>query len=448
AAGRELVDRAVSDRTRAFAAYGLGMHAGRSDRVSTKRAAFEALAAVLHDESVVSRDVRIAALQAVSLLDIDRGSYRGAVLAQEVLAVLEAFFASDRGIGEQQVQAHCPTAIARLLDRDDPAAERHKERFAAILEGAGLDGRKARRRVQNAVTQSCALALGQLVRPDQDGDLSKDRDVHFSDVLRRTWTGHKDAQTSRFAVLALGQIGGAHNREYLLKALSRASRVLEQPWCALALGLCAEQRRQRTGEVDQFVGEELQRRFARAKNPEALGALAIALGLARCEDARPDLTRALSRHLGKEVAPVSICQALSMLEADASQEALQAALPECDRRPRLFEEATRALGRLGDAKVADALLRRLAGGEANYEMQLALATALGDVGGADQVEPLVAIVADGARSAVTRAGAARALGGIVDRGPLRWNTVLRENANYRASVATLTDGAGGVLDLR
>ncbi|MFN3243910.1 MAG: HEAT repeat domain-containing protein [Planctomycetota bacterium] len=448
AGGRALVGHAVSDRTRSFAAYGLGLLASRTDKNATKRAVFEALADVLLDETVVARDVRVAALQAIGLLDIDRKSYRGARLTQEVLATLETFFAADRGVGEQQVQAHCPTAIARMLDRDDPGAERHKERFAAILEGKGLDGRKTRRRVQHAVAQSCALALGQLVRPNEDGDASKDRDVRFSEVLRATWKSHKDAQTRSFAVLALGQIGGADNREFLLKAVDRASRNLEQPWCALALGLCAEQRQQRTGAVDTFAAETLMRCFDRAKNPEAVGAFAIALGLAGCDASRGKLAKALPRNVGKDVAPGAICQALSMLDANASQVELRKALDKCDRRPELYEEATRALGRLGDAEIAEALLQRLVRGEANYEMQLALATALSDVGGAAQVAPLVEVVRDASRSAVTRAGAARALGGIVDRKPIRWNTLLRENANYRAAVATLTDGNRGVLDLR
>lgn len=448
AAGRALVGREVSDRTRSFAAYGLGLLASRTDKSATKRAVFEALAGVLQDESIVARDVRIAALQAIGLLDIDRKSYRGARLAAEVLATLEAFFAKDRGVGEQQVQAHCPTAIARMLGRDDPGAERHKERFAAILEGKGFDGRKSRRKVQHAVAQSCALALGQLVRPDEDGDVAQNRDVRFSEVLRATWKTHKDAQTRNFAVLALGQIGGAENRAFLLKAVDRASRNIEQPWCALALGLCAEQRQRETGAVDTFVAETLMRCFERAKNPEAVGALAIALGLSGSDASRAKLAKALSRNVGKDVAPAAICQALSMLDAGASQVELRKALDKCDRRPELYEEATRALGRLGDDEIAEALLQRLVRGEANYGMQLALATALADVGGAAQVAPLVDIVADASRSAVTRAGAARALGGIVDRKPTRWNTLLRENANYRAAVATLTDGSGGVLDLR
>jgi hypothetical protein len=49
---------------------------------------------------------------------------------------------------------------------------------------------------------------------------------------------------------------------------------------------------------------------------------------------------------------------------------------------------------------------------------------------------------------VTRAGAARALGGIADTRSLRWSTPLRSNTNYRANVATLTDSYSGVLDLK
>jgi HEAT repeat protein len=446
-AGRALVGREVGERTRAFAAYGLGLHANRSKSNAAKRAVFEALSDVLRDRSVVGRDVRVAALQSIGLLNIDRRSYHGARLAHDVMATLDAFFTEDRGVGEQQVQAHCPTAIARLLDAGDSQAERYKERFAAILQGKRLDG-KRRGRVLDEVAQSCALALGQLVRADEDGDVDANRDVRFSEVLRQTWKKHKDTQTRNFAAVALGQIGGAKNREFLLRQLGRSSRSLEQPWCALALGLCAADRRGRTGEQDVFVGETLLKGFRRAKNPAAVGAFAVSLGLARFEPARPHLAGWLDRNIGKEQAAASVCQALSMFSADASRESLRSVLPACDRRPQLFEEAARALGRLGEDAMAETLLRRLSDHESNYEMRRSLAFALGDIGTREQVAPLVDLVGDRDRSAVTRAGAALALGGIVDRRPARWNTPLRANTNYRASVATLTDRFRGVLDLR
>ncbi|MEY2982807.1 MAG: hypothetical protein RL562_3034, partial [Planctomycetota bacterium] len=46
-----------------------------------------------------------------------------------------------------------------------------------------------------------------------------------------------------------------------------------------------------------------------------------------------------------------------------------------------------------------------------------------------------------------RAFAVVALGQIVERSPLPWNTPLAVGTNYRAAVETLIDGVRGILDL-
>jgi len=445
--GRRAAGGEVEDRTRSFAAYGLGLLAHRSDAVRTKRRAFEALRDVLLDDDVRSRDVHVATLQAIGLLDIDQSSYDGMKLASEVLTCLDEYFTDDRGAGEQNVQAHCPTAIARLLGRDHERADRYKQRFAAVLEGRSFDGKK-RRRYGHAVAQSCALALGQLVKPNESGDAKADPDVRYSELLLDTWHDHKDAQTRNFAMLALGQIGGAANRDALLREFRRASTNIEQPWCALALGLCSASRFERTGDVDAMVVETLEKQFLRGKNPQAVGALAIGLGLCHEAGAGEKVLERLNDAVGREQMAEAMCESLALLGTVGAREALYEVVRESDRRPQLLQKAATALGRLGDPLIGDMLVRRLSDHEANYAMQQAISAALIDVGGQQQIEPLLAVIDDQSRSAAVRASAAKALGGIVDMRVLPWNTPLRANANYRANVATLTDRSAGVLDLR
>tara|TARA_R110002072_G_scaffold25443_6_gene85087 strand:+ start:24521 stop:26236 length:1716 start_codon:yes stop_codon:yes gene_type:complete len=432
---------ASNDRTRSFAAYGIGLLAKNSSVTATKHSAFEVLSQVLADQGENSRDVRVAAVQAMSLLDIDHHKYAGAKLQRDVLACLDRYMRAEVGRGDREVQAHCPTAIARLVVDDRVQRERYQCRLASVLAGRSYDGSK-RRRSHHALAQSCALALGQMV---QSGS-------HGSDVCIKTlldaWHGHKDAQTRSFSMLALGQIGGKESRRALLREFRRASASIERPWCALALGLLAADHYRETGAVDALVVEELRREFARAKNPQAVGALAIGLGLAHADKSMPALKRRLRMNLAKGELAASICEALAMIGELRARETLHLVIEECDRRPQLLQKASIALGHLGDEKVAEALAKRLSDGESNYAMQVALATALAEVGDRRQVGPLLQVLVDTSRSAVTRAGAARALGGIADRRSLRWNTPLRSNTNYRANVATLTDRSSGVLDLK
>ena len=48
---------------------------------------------------------------------------------------------------------------------------------------------------------------------------------------------------------------------------------------------------------------------------------------------------------------------------------------------------------------------------------------------------------------LSRAFAAVALGGVADKEPLRWNSKIAVDMNYRAAVETLTNRQSGVLDI-
>ena len=442
-------ESAADNRTRSFAAYGLGLLAERDDNVTSKRRVFDAMREVLDDRELRSRDLRVAALQAISLLNINRRKYEGARLAAEVIACLDAFFQADLGKSEQHLQAHCPTAIARLLRNDHRRSERHKEWFAKILSGRAIDGKsRASRRVSNAITQSCALALGQLCRPNEDGDIKSNRDVRYSEVLLKVWRQHKDAQTRNFALVALGQIGGKKNRDALLREFDKASPSIEQPWCAIALGLCKKAGNADGGGRDALIDETLLAAFARAKNPETVSALAISMGLAATDASGHVMRQQLGKSLGQQRMAQAICQGLGLLGDKLAIEPLHEMVKTNKRQPQLIESAAVALGSLGDPTIGEVILRRFVAGEPSYGMQVALSRALADVGDRRHVQPLLAVLSDTNQSAITRAGAARALGGIADPRELRWNSPLRTNANYRANVATLTDRIAGVLDIR
>jgi HEAT repeat protein len=77
----------------------------------------------------------------------------------------------------------------------------------------------------------------------------------------------------------------------------------------------------------------------------------------------------------------------------------------------------------------------------------AIAIAIGEIGDARSIDPLVALLRDEDLTKLARAFVAAALGGVGDKDALRWNTPLSRDGNYAAAVDTLTNGATGVLDI-
>ena len=76
-----------------------------------------------------------------------------------------------------------------------------------------------------------------------------------------------------------------------------------------------------------------------------------------------------------------------------------------------------------------------------------VAMALGEVGDRRSIDPLIKTLQDRERTFLAKAFAAVALGGIGDKDPLPWNTLLASGMNYMATVDTLTNGSTGVLDI-
>jgi HEAT repeat protein len=259
------------------------------------------------------------------------------------------------------VQAHVPTAVARLLGREHPLAPRTAAVFADELAA------KSGRRGSHAVAQSCALALGRLAQPgDGDGGAGDAIGELLLDVAR----GHRDQQTRAFAMLALGQIGGARNRTALLELIERGGQA-QRSWSALALGVLAwnhgEAGRATTGRfvADRLVRDTLGDAAGEAKDPILAGAVAIAAGLAGATEAAAPLRQRLRTNHTSERLAADLASALGLLGEPAALEELRALVARDDTPPQAFEHAAVALGQLGDAQIAAALLQRLSRRDGN-----------------------------------------------------------------------------------
>jgi HEAT repeat protein len=448
AVGRQAVAQdSVDVRTRSFAIYGLGLLAHRHADTTLKRRAFTVMQRTLEDRTIGNRNLKVAAIQGIGILNVGSATPAAKELLADSLACLEAYFGKDLGAGEQLIQAHCPTAIAKLIGRDHEASARWKATFAAELQKTG----SARR--SNEVTQSCAMALGRLVRPIDEVDFATNPDAKYGQLLLDTYRDHRDAQTRWFAILGLGQIGGTWCRTTLLRAFDQGTQNQQKPWCALALGVMAfhraeEQRKaQQETAPDGLVTKTLADAFAVSKDPSLAGAIAISLGLTKAQDTADSLRARMLASMAQERLAGHLCIGLALMNATGAIEDIRLALAKPSRGGELLPQAAIALGKLGDKQVAEDLQKILTGENLNLATLAAAASAIGFIGDRRSIVTLKNMLFDTRLSHLARAFAAVALGGIADKEPLPWNSKIGAHSNYRASVETLTNAASGILDI-
>lgn len=440
AEGRAATGRSqVDERTRTFAAYGIGLLAHAAGDAAFKLAALEALLPALDLDPSVHRNLMVAAVSSLGMLDAPR-SLDGERMTQRAFDALLSFHGRDLGVAAQWVQAHAPSALASLAGTEGVRADRLRDRFAA---GLRSDGRKQGEVLQ----QSCAIALGQLLRPWED---EKSPDAAIAESLWDVARNHGNQQVRYFATMALGECGGSRARTVLLAHLPRA-RTLDLPWVGLALGVMAHRRAAASGGTASAVDEELARALVEAmkasRNPGATSGLAVALGLSGWRPAGKDLRELLDRALGNDEEAGYACVGLGMLQDSLVRPNLMTLLDKSARRPELLQQVAVALGKLGDKAAAERLQASLAGGTQTLARLAAIASALGAIGDRRSIEPLCTMLADKTLTPLTRAFAAVALGSVCDKQILPWNSPFAAQANYRAAVETLTDGGCGILDI-
>ncbi|MBL9079001.1 MAG: HEAT repeat domain-containing protein [Planctomycetes bacterium] len=443
--GREACGGSVHYRVRAFSLYGLGLMAFAHNKTEIKARAFEVMKQVLADDKASGRDLKVAAINGMAILNIGTSTDADKALLAEVLQVLETYYMKELGSGEQLIQAHCPTAIAKLIGRDHPKADYYKDLFAADLMEKGKV-----KRASIYIPQSCALAIGMLAKPFDDKDEKKCPDGKYSKLLLDVYHDHKDSQTRNFAVLGLGQIGGAENRQVLLKEFDKGGKNQEKPWCSMALGVyCFKKYEQQPdAELETEIGRTLADALEKNKDPSLRGALGIALGLARATEAADLMRSMMVSSVAQEEMAGYLCVGLALMNDIRSVEDIRNVVQQSTRRELLLQQAAIALGKLGDKRVAEDLQKLLADEGGNNLAKLsAIASALGFIGDQRSIQPLKEMLFDSKLTELARAFAAVALGGIADKESLPWNSKIGTNMNYRASVETLTNKSTGILDI-
>jgi len=285
--------------------------------------------------------------------------------------------------------------------------------------------------------RSAAIAAGVLGALAADGAEKERAADALCAYLRRA----SDLSGANFAIIALGQIGTpdavAACRERLLEGKGQ-----EVPFAALSLAFHHWRAARGGGAQDASALATLQilrKRCEEVKDQDTLSALFLARGILRDRSAREAMT-GLAADPGKEASLRGYCcVALGLLGAatDETREALLLALRE-KKSADLRRDAATGLGLLRDAGAVKVLLQEL-GRASSFAVQAQIVQAIGAIGDASAIDPLVEILDDTKGDVNVRALAAVGLGMIGDPEDLPRLARLSRDYNYRATVKDLDE---------
>jgi len=417
-----------ADRTRAFAAFALGLLGDQptADASSTTARLFAFLR-----ESHPNVDLDLGALRAIALqppasvTEEQRGLLRVLVLKGEV----------DGGRRNAVVRSHAALTLGE--------------------QGTGLDAGTLwsvltpRRGVEANLRRSAAIALGR--RGARLGGATR---AEALAALLRVPDEEKDDTTRHFALMALVEALGENEalEAGLGETLVGESLLLraalgtphERPWAALALGrlagrLAGNERSETTRAFRAKTVVVLGRGLADVTlDPTVRAAFAVALGLANDHTSAETLRDLAADRTQDKVLRAYAVQALALMDrpADDAREVMRAALLERSNAT-LTRQAACSLGLAGDAGAIEALAAE-AGGPAASGAKAEAAAALAKIGPGDAVAALLALATNPEADAFTRAVAFAALGRTADGEPVPSLFLLTHGLNYRASTNAIS----------
>jgi HEAT repeat protein len=459
--GRKMVrTNEVDNRTRAFAAYGLGLVGARTQSEIDRQLIVSVLRRGLEGDDTKTRDLEVACVIALGLVPLatieappaPAPAARRAPPESSRLAQLDYVLSILRDERREWLaRAQCPVTLARLLVG---LPEPHRARYRAEIAGE-LVALVERERDRAEVLQSCVLALGQI--GTNDGKDPLDQRIRRALVNVTRFFGEPQARA--FALVAAAEAGARYGsdplgegvgdaREFLLDQLANGKHWL-QPWAALACGVLGRNLEQRspTHAVLETLRRVLRVALEDERVHERLGAYALAAGLTGSADSAPRLMKLLAKELPDEVRG-QVALGLALLGHLEAVEPLREIVARSKYRPELLRLAAIALGILGEKDIGPQLAAMLAEAR-SLAAQSAIASALGFIGDRGSVEPLLALLESRVATEQARAFAAVALGNVADKEPLPWNTKIGFGLNYRAAPSTLSDPltGTGILDI-
>jgi len=495
---RATLGSTVHSRTRANAAYSLGLIAERGVSNDVRRAIAAHLIQVLEEpneqSSQSTSDLKVGAMDALGLVRLawplsssvpHVGVYADHVADRcSLLAYLVDYMDPERERAHAKtrhwfVRAHAPLAVARLLRGDTTradvlppeAADAYGSAVSVLLR---MCSENSNERTGNR--QSALIALGLVAAaPDSFSPeaLRAELDAPMCARLIETATNASDNQAEYFALIALAEAGGQDSgsppdavvrRPVQAQLLSLAARAKgsKGPWSSLALGVHGRAVLARGGTLDGALASALRTSFNQDKTPQTTGAHALALAFIDDSQSAVDLLRRFEHEFkGSAATCAQLAQALGLLDARDALEPIKAFV---DRSRKYAAspttEAQHAQAHWAAVALAAPAVGRLGGrGEVPYLVHLlsvsmdevsrgGAAIALGLLGDTSALGPLVDILRDAEAPEGARAAAAIALGLVCDTAGRPWNVSYLCHANYRVNTFCLDDEAGhGLFEL-
>ncbi len=458
--GRKLVGQGeVNYRTRAFAAYGLGLIGARTGDETHRQKIVKILRETIETDNTKSRDLKVSCIIAMGLVPletIESGAQpeKGQVLPPETSRVAEieyllAFLANDEE--NFLVRAHCPTALARLVQGLPQELHRsYRERIAT-----DLIERISQKKEQLEVIQSAVLALGLIGTNDGKDALDK----KIRETLTSVPKDISDQQTRNFSLIALAKIGGTIGAEQPDDGIEEAKKALLgqladgkltiKAWAGLSCGVMARKLTDAgfTSPAVASLQQAVRSALEEEEDPSKIGSFAISCGIMGDVEATKTLLKLLDTEK-QDDSRGYIAVGLGLMNAREAVTDIQKIVDESKYRPDLLKQAAIALGLLGDKEVVPKLVTLL-GESKGLATQASISTALGFIGDQRSIEPLVEMLQNDQLTERARGFAAVALGIVADKELLPWNSKIALDLNYRASTQTLTDQAAGtgILDI-
>jgi HEAT repeat protein len=460
-AGRKAAGTGSSEvkyRTRAFATYGLGLIGYRTSKNEVRQEVARTLIALLGQKDSAQKDIKVAAMIALGLVPVDVDHSETAdsksndysASRQSEIKFVKKFYQST---GEHYlVRAHAPVTLSRLLRpaAGGDAPPEMREDIARML----LDGIAAHTtEKQPEVLQSCVLALGQIGTADKSKI-----DTEIRTALKHLVDGNADQQVKNFSLIAMAQVGGRGKgedceagrkeaRSHILTQLTKSGGSTSlRPWAGLSIGVMERALKDAGEQQSGDAKEVLHNALKDAKSPDQVGAYAIGVGIAQDMEAKTILKAKLAE-IADTNARGYVCLGIGLIDDREQIKEIQTIVKESRYKPELLRQAAIALGLMGDKDLVPELCDYLKEAKA-LAAQAALASALGFIGDARSIDPLVKMLQQKEHITDTARGfAAVALGIVADKELLPWNSKVSTNLNYRASVTTLTGEGLGLLDI-
>jgi HEAT repeat protein len=458
-AGRKLMNRSsVPGRTRPLAALALGVLGEQLHIADARRILVGRLGQILREDSGASPDLHVACITAIGMTPLPELSNAPILAAKtsgrarqvsptrsrqaQIQFLIEIL--KDEGRREY-VRAHVPKALGRL-------AADASEGLCGEVQLALVEEFKRRASNDRLVRYGLVEALGMIGDADEGGSDQKVREILHKSLRN----GDNSERGLASIAIALGSsrrgesdqpyAALAGERKLLLKQLATGKSRL-RPWTALALGVQTFHANRGGQPESREVISALLQTYKKTRNPTDAGAWSIALGLTRNASAREPIHERLDR-LGNDEARGYAAVALGLLGDKASVVGLEGVLNESTYHPLLLRKSATGLALLGEKSVGKKLVEGLAQGKSAAVKSSSVA-AIGLVGDAQVINPLLEILKDEQQLDTSRRFAAIAVGVVCEPSAMPWTASLMNHLNYFAMTDSLLSGSGtGVLNLR